>query len=327
MTALAADCTGFVIIGRNEGARLLACLASIGASAGPIVYVDSGSTDGSREKALAAGVDVIELDTSTAFTAARARNQGFARLTLQHPGLEFVQFVDGDCTLDHGWIAAAQRLLVSQPEVALACGRRRERFPERSIYNAMCDSEWDGPVGSILECGGDFLIRVSCFKDVGGFRDGLIAGEEPELCLRLREQGWQIWRLAHEMTLHDANITRFTQWWRRATRGGHAFAEVARLHRRSTKRIWQRNVLRALVWSALAPIAMLAALVTPWSLLLLFAYPAQLIRQAARGDIASLKSWRDALFGLISKFAETQGIVTYYLRKAFGRRSTLIEYK
>nr|WP_314262185.1 glycosyltransferase [uncultured Devosia sp.] len=318
---------GTVVIGRNEGQRLLDCLASLGALAGSVVYVDSGSNDGSQAKAAAAGVEVLDLDLSRPFTAARARNAGYAALLQRHPGPEFVQFVDGDCMLDPGWIDAATGFLDEKPDVALVCGRRREKFPDRSIYNAMCDDEWDGPVGAILESGGDFLVRTSAFSAVGGFRDSLIAGEEPELCLRLREQGWTIWRLRQEMTLHDANITSLGQWWRRATRGGHAFAEVSWLHRHSPRRIWQRNVTRALGWSAIAPVAALGSLVTPWSLGLLLAYPATIARQSMRQGAASPASWRNAFFFTLGKFAETQGIARYHFDRLRGKRSTLIEYK
>ena len=37
-------------------------------------------------------------------------------------------------------------------------------------------------------------MRVEAFEAVGGYRAQLIAGEEPELCVRLREIGWKIWR-------------------------------------------------------------------------------------------------------------------------------------
>lgn len=318
---------GAVVIGRNEGQRLVDCLSSLGELVARAVYVDSGSTDGSQANAAASGVTVLDLDRDRPFTAARARNAGYAALLQRYPDLDHVQFIDGDCTIDAGWIATATAFLDERPDVAIVCGRRREKFPGRSFYNAMCDSEWDGPTGAIVESGGDFLVRVSCFSAVGGFRDTLIAGEEPELCLRLREQGWQIWRLQEEMTLHDANITHFGQWWRRATRAGHAFAEVALLHRHSPKRIWQRNVPRAILWSAIAPLSLLASLLSPWFLLLLLAYPLQLVRQAARSGLADGASWRGAFFTLLGKFAETQGIVRYYLNRAFGQRARLIEYK
>lgn len=48
---------GAVIIGRNEGARLVACLASFPGWVRPLVYVDSGSTDGSVAAARAAGAE------------------------------------------------------------------------------------------------------------------------------------------------------------------------------------------------------------------------------------------------------------------------------
>jgi GT2 family glycosyltransferase len=318
---------GIVVIGRNEGARLLDCLASLGTLARRTVYVDSGSTDGSQINAALAGAHVVELPRTVPFTAARARNAGFKALLELCPELDYVQFIDGDCALDPDWIDAAKSILVTQPGIALVCGRRREKYPVRSIYNAMCDREWDGPIGSIEECGGDFLVRVTSFEAVGGFRPSLIAGEEPELCLRLREHDWQIWRLAQEMTLHDANILRFGQWWQRSVRAGHAFAEVSRLHHSSPRRIWQRNTVRSLAWTALAPACLLGSLLNPWCLALLLAYPASVTRQVIRNGSEDGRDLRNAAFLMLAKFAETQGILKYHLFRVRGRRSALIEYK
>ena len=146
---------GLVVIGRNEGERLRQCLLSGIGKVAHIVYVDSGSTDGSIELARALGVDVVELDLSTPFTAARARNAGFAHLLQKDAQLEFVQFVDGDCEVVEGWIGSALAQLEAQSDVAVVCGRRRERFPEQSIYNRLCDMEWDTPIGEAKACGGD----------------------------------------------------------------------------------------------------------------------------------------------------------------------------
>ena len=88
---------GVVVIGRNEGPRLERCLASLIGAAQKIVYVDSGSTDGSVQMARRLGVEVVELDMTMPFTAARARNEGFARLQHVLPSMRHVQFVDGDC--------------------------------------------------------------------------------------------------------------------------------------------------------------------------------------------------------------------------------------
>src|SRR5207248_7579001 len=135
------------------------------------------------------------------------------------------------------WLERAEQELKVRPEVAVVCGRRRERFPEGSVYNRLCDMEWDTPVGEAESCGGDAMMRVKAVRATGGYRAALIAGEEPELCLRLREAGWKVLRLDAEMTLHDAAMTRFGQWWKRAVRAGHAFAEVSWLHRTSPQRI------------------------------------------------------------------------------------------
>ena len=83
-----------VVIGRNEGARLVASLASLG-GVGRVVYVDSGSTDNSLQAARVHGAQVVALDMSRPFTAARARNAGTA--ALDDPAPAFVQFLDGDC--------------------------------------------------------------------------------------------------------------------------------------------------------------------------------------------------------------------------------------
>ena len=238
---------GVVAIGRNEGERLSQCLASL-KTANASIYVDSGSTDGSVQLARRHGVDVVELDQNIPLTAARARNAGFRRLREVAPGLTYVQFVDGDCELNERWPAQAVSFLDLNERVAVVCGRLRERHPEQSIYNWLCDQEWDGPTGEIRVCGGNAMIRSDALQAVGGFRDDLAAGEEPELCVRLRAAGWHIWRLDSEMGLHDAAMKRFGQWWQRMVRSGYAFAQGAAIHGASPERhfVWESR--RALLW-------------------------------------------------------------------------------
>ncbi|MBC7138849.1 MAG: glycosyltransferase [Defluviimonas sp.] len=323
--------TAAVVIGRNEGARLLACLASLQeAGVAPIVYVDSGSTDGSAEAARARGAAVIALDLSRPFTAARARNAGLDHLSRlppdQRPG--HVQLVDGDCELHPGWIAEARAFLEARPGVAVVCGRRRERFPEATPYNRLCDWEWDTPPGETRACGGDALMRLEALEEVGGYNPGLIAGEEPEMCLRLRQAGWTIWRLDAEMTLHDAAMTRFGQFWKRARRAGHAFAEGAAMHGRPPENHGRAETRRALLWGLVLPVAILvlAVAVSPWALLLVALYPAQVARLARR-DGGTRFAWEKAILLTASKFAETAGILEYRWRRLMGRPSGLIEYK
>lgn len=313
-----------VVIGRNEGARLLACLESLRGAVGRIIYVDSGSTDGSVAAAEALGAEVVALDLSKPFTAARARNAGLARLAAltetERP--DFVQLVDGDCRLDPDWLAKASAYLQARPDLAVVCGRRREIHPEASIYNRLADAEWNTPVGDAKACGGDALMRLAALEEVGGYRDDLIAGEEPELCLRLRRKGWGVWRLDAEMTRHDAAMTRFSQWWKRTRRAGHAFAEGAALHGAGPERHWLLETRRAVLWGAVLPVTLLvASLAQPWWLLGFLIYPAQVLR------IQKRLGFEQAFFTVLGKFAESQGVLGYWLDRLRGRRAGLIEYK
>lgn len=320
---------GVVVIGRNEGERLRRCLVSVLAQAPTAVYVDSGSADGSVELATALGVHACSLDMRRPFSAARARNEGVRRLQAQAPGLEFIQFVDGDCEVAAGWLRKAAAFLDQHPEVAAVCGRRRERFPERSIYNLLCDLEWDTPVGEAKSCGGDVLMRTVALRQVVGYRDDLIAGEEPELCVRLRAKGWRIWRLDAEMTLHDAAMTRFGQWWRRCLRAGFAYAEGARLHGAPPERHWVRESRSAWVWGLGIPLvvtllALVAGTIAWWGLAV---YPLQVARLAGRLPGRARIRWARAFFLVAGKFPEMLGQMKSWMLRARRRHAVLIEYK
>lgn len=314
-----------VVIGRNESARLAACLASLAGQVRRVVYVDSGSSDGSVALAQAAGASVVALDMGQPFTAARARNAGLAVLAADPPA--YVQFVDGDCAVAPDWTRAALAHMAAHPQTGVVCGRRRERFPGASVYNRLADAEWNTPVGLAAACGGDALMRHQAVAGVGGYRPDLIAGEEPELCLRLRRAGWQVWRIDAEMTLHDAAMTRFSQWWRRSRRAGHAFAEGAALHGSAPERHWVAETRRALVWGAGVPLVALAgAVVHPTALALVLVWPLQAARLARRWG-GGRAAWERAAFTVLGKVPESQGVLGYHLGRLTGRRRGLIEYK
>lgn len=315
---------GLVAIGRNEGERLRACLASVVRRVAHVVYVDSGSADGSVALALSMGVHVVNLDMNVPFTAARARNAGWRALLQLAPGLEFIQFVDGDCVVADGWLDKALFFLAQNPAYAVVCGRRREKFPDRSIYNRLCDLEWNTPVGDAKACGGDALVRVSALRQVGGYRDDLIAGEEPELCVRLRQADWRIRRLDAEMTVHDAAMTRFGQWWRRSKRAGYAFAQGVWLHGAAPERHWVKETVSALVWGAVLPVLMLllAYFAHPAWLLLGCAYPLQVLRlRRLPGGL------QRAVFLVLGKFPEAMGALQFARDRLWRSHSRLIEYK
>lgn len=320
---------GIVVIGRNEGDRLERCLRSVGQDVGSIVYVDSGSSDQSVATARQLGVSGVELDPAEPFTAAKARNAGLHRLVELQPEIRFVQFVDGDCELALNWLSEARRILCERNDVAVVCGRRRERFPDASIYNRLCDMEWDAPTGEVHACGGDATMRIAPLLQVGGYRASMIAGEEPELCTRLRKENWKILRTADEMTLHDAAIFRFGQWWRRSVRGGHAFAEAAWLHREARS---LRRVGSILLWALLLPVVAIALawmthgvsvalLPVGYTVLWLRVYATH--RRRRESNDAALY----ATFVVIGKFAECCGIARFLTRKLLRQRGRIIEYK
>lgn len=327
------DRVGIVAIGRNEGERLQRCLRSALAETPRVVYVDSGSTDASVAFARSVGVEVVELDTTVPFTAARARNAGIARLVERWPETAYLQVLDGDCEFAPGWIAAAAAYLDEHPRAAVVCGRRRERFPDASVYNRLIDLEWDTPVGEARSCGGDAMFRRSVFEAVGGYRESLIAGEEPELCVRIRAGGSTVRRLGLEMTLHDAAMTRFGQFWKRAKRAGHAFAEGAALHGRGPDRHGVRQTRSAIAWGLALPLLGLALAYWTWGLSLaavvaLYALQAWRVRGK---ELARARTPRDAtlvgLFVMLSKPAQASGVLLYWRKRLLRQQSTLIEYK
>jgi glycosyltransferase involved in cell wall biosynthesis len=319
---------GTVVIGRNEGERLKRCLGSLSAAAA-VIYVDSGSTDGSAQWARENGAEVIELDMKSPFTAARARNCGFRRLRAIAPQCGYVQFVDGDCELSDGWLSAATSFLDAHGDVGAVCGRRRERYPDRSIYNWLCDREWEGDPGEVRACGGDVMIRADALNAIDGYREDMIAGEEPELCVRLRAKGWRVWRVDAEMTLHDAAMTHFRQWWTRIARSGYAFAHGAYLHGGSSERHWVWESRRAWLWGIWLPLVCLMAglFFNPWGWAAFLIYPLQILRQSTRNTGSLKQRVTLAIFQLLTRFPEAAGQIKFMRDRLLGRRSQLIEYK
>lgn len=322
--------TGVVVIGRNEGERLVSCLNSLILQSNQIVYVDSNSTDQSVTMAKSKGVEVVMLDISKPFTAARARNEGLKRLLKVHPQVDYVQFVDGDCEVNATWIDKAVAFLDQNSKVAVVCGRRRERYPDRSIFNKMCDVEWDTPIGDAKACGGDAMFRAIPLAAHGGYNPTLIAGEEPDLCVRLRASGWKIWRIDAEMTLHDAAILHFAQWWKRSMRTGYAFAQGVDLHGHPPERHWVAESRRAFIWGGILPLLMIGFLVVcPLiSLGFLAIYSMQLCRLGLSYKKSNVERPLGMAFYLVlGKLPEFLGQIKFLKGLVTQKSSALIEYK
>lgn len=321
-----------VVIGRNEGNRLKCCLASVLHQTANVVYVDSGSSDGSPELARSLGASVVELNPALPYTAARARNEGVEFLLREQPGLTTVQFLDGDCALAEGWLACAAAELEQRPEVAAVCGRRRERFVNRSVFNRLCDLEWEMLTAQPGTFGGDVMVRIAAFRQVGGFNAALIAGEEPELSLRMRQKGWTILRISREMSVHDAAMTSFGQWCLRTVRSGHAYAEGAWLHGLEPERHWLRQSLSGWFWGLVLPLSVLSLAwrIPAAAFLLAGAYPVlalRIYRRMRRRGLTSSNASLYAVFCVLAKFPEVAGQIMFHVCRYERRRRRLIEYK
>ena len=135
------------------------------------------------------------------------------------------------------------------------------------------------------------------------------------------------------MTLHDAAITRLSQWWRRNTRTGYGYALGASIHGGPPEFHGVRAVRSMILWAGVLPVAAVAGIwvTRGWSILLLFAvYLAQGVRMVLRNrhsdrrpaDVRAM-----VLFTMLGKFPQLLGVVRFWIDRARGIRGGIIEYK
>lgn len=317
-----------VVIGRNEGRRLVDCIQSIKASDYPcleVIYVDSASQDGSPEAATNLGAKVIRLAPSRP-SAALGRNAGW------HAAQgEYILFLDGDTLLHPEFIGRAMHSM-ADAGIAVVWGHRRESRPEQSLYVRVLDLDWIYPPGESLFCGGDALMRRTVLQQTGGFDGSLIAGEEPELCRRIRQLGYRILHIDEPMTRHDLAVQSFSAYWKRAFRAGHAYAELATRFRHTDDPLWladsRRNGLRVGVLLSGLVIFLLAN--PSLKLGLLAAVISMLLRSAQRSRWKS-PVWQTRMwYALHSHFQQIPiacGQMSFWINRLRGQRKALIEYK
>jgi cellulose synthase/poly-beta-1,6-N-acetylglucosamine synthase-like glycosyltransferase len=324
-----------VIIGRNEGLRLRCCLESVvrierRGFETEVIYVDSGSTDHSVALAMRMGARIVAL-TPKRPSAALARNAGWKAA---HGS--FVMFLDGDTVIDPAFVAEALPSFAS-PQVAIVWGHRREMRTRGSVYNRALDLDWVYAPGPAQFCGGDALFRTDVLRITGGFDKTLIAGEEPELCRRILALGLEILHVDLPMTGHDLGMTEWTQYWRRATRAGHAYAEVAERFAGTDDPFWtaevRRNRIKAVVLQGVLA-GMLAGAVlswTVWPLLGVLVLLTLLVVRTAWKARWKSKNWTTLLlYGVHSHLQQIPifwGQVEYRRNRRRGKRAMLLEYK
>lgn len=188
-----------VIISKNEESHIAGCLESALTAAAEIgdteiVVVDSASTDRTVEIARSFGVRVLSLRPEWEHSPAAGRYVGF-----HHTQGELVMFVDADTVIDRDWFYAAIPYF-QQANVAGATGflddvdERGQRLPYVGTRSPqVCALPWLRGIG---------LYRREALHQVGAFNPYLITEEEAELCFRLRQKGWQLLQIPHDMGCH-----------------------------------------------------------------------------------------------------------------------------
>lgn len=325
---------GIVVIGRNEGQRLFLSLKSMQASQCPVVYVDSGSSDDSIKIATPLTDIVHSLNSSRPFSAARARNEGFEKLISTFQNVKFVQFVDGDCILSNGWLDAATTALVELGSCAAVVGHLHESNPHLSVYNRLCALEWKSAPGDLTNfgaLGGISMIRTDVFKELNGFTENVIAGEDSEFGVRLSLAGYRVTKINHDMAIHDANMTSFGQWWKRSVRAGHAIGQRAAMNGNTIVKDCVQERKSTLFWGVFLPALALILLIPTrgFSLIIVFAYVLLAIKvylyRRKLGESAS-DAMVYARFIVLGKFANGLGLIKFFVNR-LKKRYEIIEYK
>lgn len=317
---------GFVVIGRNEGARLNDCLLSVLRLNCPVVYADSNSNDGSVALARSLGIGVVQLDPSLPMSASRGRKEGFELLFRLFPTLNYVMFLDGDCILEASFIEKGVEVLKKRADVGVVFGRLRELHPEQSIYNRVTNCEWMRRTGEVASCGGNALFRSASYLESGGYNDAIIAGEEPELCARIRGGGKKIICIDELMGFHDLGFSTLAEWWVRGVRGGYG-ALNARV--RFGLRYFDRQIMSAWLWGGGWPLLTVALFLlhttdvggAPIHLSAIFftlLLPVQIFRIARHGRQCGLNYFDAISYGalmMLNKWASIAGQLRWLLER------------
>jgi glycosyltransferase involved in cell wall biosynthesis len=175
----------------NEEKYIFRCLESIAVLNYPreclqVIVVDNESTDGSRVVASQFSVTVM---SSGDKTIGGVRNTGATIATG-----EILAFVDADCTVEKEWVNAFVSYLYDQQCDVGIVGAYPEVPPNGNLLQKTWFSHRTAQmIGQVDYVGSaNLIIRKKLFEKVGGFSEVLPSGEDFDLCLRIREAGYQV---------------------------------------------------------------------------------------------------------------------------------------
>jgi glycosyltransferase involved in cell wall biosynthesis len=171
---------------KDEVATISICLWSLRTEVpaiDTIIVIDNCSTDGSRELAESLADQVVDLPGVAISTL---RNTGAALLG----DVDVIGFVDADCEVASGWLAAGLRGLddfdmvgsrtlaqLDAPWVAAARWAAIEK--ERAHHDSLLWSQ-------------HLLVRRATFEQLKGFDEAVPTGEDADLSARVRQAGGSI---------------------------------------------------------------------------------------------------------------------------------------
>jgi cellulose synthase/poly-beta-1,6-N-acetylglucosamine synthase-like glycosyltransferase len=295
-----------------------------------LIYVDSDSSDDSPCIASEAGARVIIVRPDRP-TPALGRNAGW-----RASAAPFILFLDGDCVLHPDFVTRTLPEF-EDPKIGIVFGRTRELHPNASVFHRVYDVHWwSPPVGAAEFCLGTALVRRSVLAAVKGYDPNLMAGEEPEICMRIRRLGYVILCVDLPMAAHDVAMTHWSQYWRRGERQGYAHAEVSQRLGKENSPALAARTRRTQIWGSvlvLLPMAAIANLIVTSSWLPLAIVAVILVALAAREAFSCRRKTRSVytllLFGIHSYLKEVPRLVgqlRYFYDRRTGRK-TWIEYK
>lgn len=326
---LITDRLGVVVIGRNEAVRLKKTLQAVIKAGVPLIYVDSQSKDNSVELARSLNVEVLVLSKDKAINASRARNEGARALITKFPTLRYLQFLDGDTTLDTEWLDAAFIHMEASPSVGFVSGQLREKDRDDNVYRRLCDMEWRWEATENAEpcrLGGMGVMRLTAYLSSGGYDESLIAGADPELYSRLAKADWALHVLQDAMGIHDSGMQSFQQWWTRNLKSGFGFANG------QSSGAWGKERRSAILWGGSLPMATIVGMLafSGWAFLLVFMYPLNSYRiwiSSVKGEFSQYDQFLYANSCMVSKIPQFIGIVKYHWRCFTRQTSSVIQYK
>ncbi len=212
-----------VVVNFNSSAFIDSCLRALYANSRPpdeVVVVDNASTDDSLRE-LAAWPQVVVEQSSANLGFAGGANRGFERTEAP-----IVLVLNPDVEVDPGMGEQLLTLFASFPRLGAAGAKLR--YPDGKLlqhaggvlswpllttahrgYREPDDGQWDEPAEVDFVTGGAMALRRSAVDEVDGFdaRFWPAYYEDVDLCLRLREAGWEVRYQPQLTAVHVESVT------------------------------------------------------------------------------------------------------------------------